>query len=156
MNETVNTLEGIRDIAPPAIPWQVVWENAAPGIIVLGLFVLISFGILLHFIWRRYFSSVGQARRRLNALQQAHHTKILDSHQTAFQLSEILRETFRLTQLSTQTPLPEKLGAHKDRWRAFIEHLATARYARPEDTRLSELLADAQFWLGRWPHNNND
>ena len=165
MNETINPLEGIRDITPPAIPWQIDWQyawenvftgNNVPGVVLAGLFVLIAFVVLLRLGWQRYLSPRGRARRRIIALQRAHHAQAIDSHHTAFQLSHILREALPVAQLSTQTPLPEKLHTHKTRWRAFIEHLSTARYARTEDEQVGELLADAQFWLAQWPHKQND
>jgi hypothetical protein len=161
MKETINTLEGIRDIAPPAIPWQVAWENVlagnnTPGIMLVGLFALIIFVVLLRLVWQRYLSPRGKARRRIVALQRAHHAQTIDSHHTAFQLSHILREALPVAQLSTQTPLPEKLHTHKTRWQTFIAHLSVARYARREDAQVGELLADAQFWLAQWPHKSND
>lgn len=161
MKETINTLEGIRDIAPPVAPWQYTWENLltgnhAPAVLLASLFVLIAFVVLLRLGWQRFLSPSGRARRRILALQRAHHAQTIDSHHTAFQLSQILREALQLAQLSTQTPLPEKLHMHNTRWRAFIEHLSVARYARAEDAQVGKLLADAQFWLAQWPQRHND
>jgi hypothetical protein len=165
MKDTTNTLEGIRDIAPPTVPWQYAWESfffsdSAPGIIVVGLIATGLLLVILHFIWQRFFSLRGKARRQITVLQQQHNSQNIDSHYAAFQLSHILRETLNIVQLSTHTPLPEKLQAHKERWQFFNESLSVARYSLvesspEENTPIANLLIDAHFWLRYWPKKNN-
>lgn len=158
MQEKPTALEGILDIEPPDMPLLYIFEQNALSIILISFIVvslLLATGYLL---WRQYFSVKGKALRRLDLLQKNFKNQQLDSHHTAFQLSNILRDGLNLKQISNHTPFPEKLSSHKKHWTIFIGHLSTARYSpsgyTPEP--MTKLFEDAGFWLKYWPVENND
>lgn len=171
MKQTSTALQGIFDIEPPQAPLLSILEQHAPSIILLGLlFVFLSIAISL-FVWRRYFSVRGRAQRRLAALQKNFNEQSkpplkkqpLDEHHLVFQISSILRDGLRLTQLSSRTPFPHGSGPHvlhlqKNHWEKFIAQLSTARYSpgtiHPE--QVTALFEDAGFWLRHWPVADTD
>lgn len=155
MNETINPLEGIRDIAPPAMPWQLAWESSAPFIIIISLLAIALLIVILQFFWQRYFSPRGKAQRQISILQHQHDSHSIDSHHAAFQLARILRDALNITQLSTHTSLPENIQEHKARWINFNESLSIARYSSIKNSETAELLTDARFWLRCWPRTKH-
>ena len=158
MQETPTVLEGILDIEPPAMPILYALEYNAFSIIFVSLLIIALLLLTTFFLWRRYFSVKGLARRRLSTLQNYFKKQQLENHDTAFELSNILREGLKLKQLSTRTALPEKLYLHNDRWRIFLNRLSIARYSpqRYEPEQVALLFEDAEFWLNRWPGSIND
>jgi hypothetical protein len=166
MKQNPNALQGIFDIESPEAPLLYVLEHHALGIIFITL-LLISLSLAAaFFIWRRYFSARGRARRRLAALH-AHFNQQLkaplqnqppDNHHTAFQISSVLCDGLNLRQLSQRIAFPDRLNPHRDQWEKFIAQLSAARYSpagnNPE--QLSRLFEDAGFWLRCWPVANND
>jgi hypothetical protein len=152
-----NTLQGILDITPPAMPWQYAWEstweNHALSIIFASLLAITLLAVILHLIWRRYFSPRGKAQHQLRILSKQYCTHSISNKHAAFRLSQILRDTFNLTQLSTRTPLPNALETYQAQWQAFVDALSITRYSAKDDSQnqVGQLLTDAHFWLRHWP-----
>lgn len=158
MNENTNTLQGILDITPPSTPWQYTWESNALSILLGSLLVITLLSIILHIIWRRYFSPRGKAQHKIKLLKKQHRTQNINNRHAAFQLSRILRDALNVTQLSSRTALPEKLQQHKNRWQAFIESLSVVRYSDTDNSQqeIIKLIDDANFWLNSWPRKTHD
>ena len=157
MQENPTVLEGILDIEPPAMPILYALEYNAFSIIFVSLIIIALLLITTYLLWRRYFSVRGIARRRLARLQHYFKKQQLEHHDTAFELSNILREGLNLKQLSNRTALPEKLHSHNDRWRTFLDRLSIARYSPKgyEPKQVALLFEDAEFWLSCWPGAKN-
>ena len=164
MKQTPTALQGIFDIEPPPAPLFSILEQHALSVILLSLlFVFLSIAVSF-FVWRRYFSVRGRARRQLAALQKHFNQQSkqplikqpLDEHHIVFQISSILRDGLRLTQLSTRTPFPYGLAPQKDHWEKFIAQLSTARYSPGaiSHEQIIPLFKDAGFWLRHWPVAN--
>ena len=152
MSDKNNTLQGILDIAPPAAPWQHTWETNAADIVTTSLILLSLLTLIGFIVWRQHFSYKAQARRRIYNLAKQVKAKHISDKYAAFQLADILRESFGLTQLSPCSELPAPLKAHQLRWQAFNESLAISRYANQSDTQpIQELIDDAHCWLRQWP-----
>lgn len=166
MKQTPNALQGIFDIEPPEAPLLYIFEHHALGIIFIALLLIVLSLAAAFFIWRRYFSARGRARRRLAALHAQFNQQMkaplqhqpLDNHHTAFQISSVLCDGLHLRQLSHRIAFPDNLDSHKGHWEKFIAQLSAARYSpagnNPE--QLSRLFEDAGFWLRCWPVADND
>ena len=153
MQETQTSLQGIFDIESPAMPFWLALQQEMANILFFGLIVASAIVLITFFLWHRYFSRKGKARRQLNRLQRRLDGQLLDAHQAAFELSDILRNALNLRQLSGRTTLPEAIDSQQENWSAFIERLATARYSASgyEKEQLLPLFKAAEHWLNHWP-----
>jgi hypothetical protein len=165
MQDTPTGLEGILDIEPPVVPMFYGWESGGLPIIFILIAVVALLLVTAFLFWNRYFSTRGKAQRRLVALRNHFNRKLIthnkeqpiDNHPEVFRLSEILRDGLNLQQVSGLTPLPDRLGSHKDQWQAFVEHLSFARYSPSgyPSAQIDSLFEDAGFWLKHWPMEKN-
>jgi hypothetical protein len=146
MNESRGRLDGIYDIAPPAVPVEGAWDTLLPGLLAAIILALILFGV-----WRYYHTLRVRARRRLAGLRQQYERQQLDVRAASFRLAAILRISLRLRQLSTTGPLPASRQDLLPRWQDFMAGLQAARYARNEASREQMLILfdEAEFWLRR-------
>jgi len=166
MKDTPTGLEGILDIEPPAVPLFYGWETNALTITIITMLVIALLFVITFLIRERYFSARGKARRQLDALRNHFNRQLIsqnkrqpiDNRSEVFRLSEILRDGLSLQQVSSLTPLPDKLGSHKDQWRAFVEQLSIARYSPSgyPSTQIVSLIEDTGFWLKHWPVKKNE
>ena len=166
MQETPTGLEGILDIEPPVVPMFYGWETHGLMIICIAILVIALLLVTVFLFWKRYFSTRGKAHRRLDALRNHFNQQLItqnkglliDNHPDIFRLSEILRDGLNLQQVSSRTPLPDKLGSHKDQWQTFVEQLSFARYSPSGyvSAQVDELFEDAGFWLKNWPMEKHD
>lgn len=97
--------------------------------------------------------------RRFKALQALKHlarslqAESLSNKNCAYEIAAQIQYALNFTQVSNNTPFPESLTRHHQRWHAFLRLLDKARYAPAavSNTSLNQLLHEAEFWLRRWP-----
>lgn len=147
MNESAGKLQGILDIEPPLLPPEAGAET------ILAMLLAAAVAILALLLWRRARSPRARARRGLAGLRSSHIQARIDARSAAFQLAALLRAGLGVAQIDRATPLPARLESHRQRWQSFLDELGDARYTRTpcSDDRLAALLAEAHFWLRRWP-----
>ena len=157
MKNEQDTLEGIVDIEPPAVPMLYDLEISAINISVIGLIIIGACLIISVFIWRRYLSTKGKSRYQLNKLQKNISVKNINSQSAACEISRILRRGLGLSHILKRVNLPEELGAHQSRWDTFTERLSFASFSSHgiEPEIISSLFEDAHFWIESWPGNSN-
>ena len=157
MKNDLDTLEGIVDIEPPAIPILYDLEMSAINISVVGLIIIGASLIISVIIWRRYFSTKGKSRYQLMRLQKNISVKNINSQSAACEISRILRRNLGLSHILKSENLPEELAAHQSRWDIFTERLSFSCFSsyEIEPEIITSLFEDAHFWINSWPSNSN-
>lgn len=147
MNKTSVNLNGILTIEPPTAPLTY-WEPLT--FVVISLLIVIAIAFL---VYNYYFSIRGKLKQKLNKLQFNFERQQLSSHETAFQLANIVQQGFRVHRLSEMTELPKRLISHQHRWSAFILNLRIARYSSNNYPfeKMQLLFSDANLFLKKYP-----
>ena len=157
MKNEPDTLEGIVDIEPPAMPILYDLEMSAINISVVGLIIIGVSLIISVIIWRRYLSTKGKSRCQLMRLQKNVSVKNINGQSAAYEISRIMKISFGLSHILKRENLPEELAAHQSRWDIFTERLSFACFSsyEIEPEIISSLFEDAHFWIKSWPSNSN-
>ena len=149
-NESIslNIIDGIYDIQPLATP-----AFSPLELTLLSLFSLLVISILLYTIWRLFYSVKGIAKRKLKKTHADFLHKKLDEHDTVYQLCSVLRQGLKLNQINTDTNLPVRLNAYKQKWKLFTKTISDLRYSenKKSPAELNALFDDTLYWLKLWP-----
>jgi len=146
VSQSSDDLNGILNIEPlpaPQINWEPVLFSA------IGLLIILLVAI---FFYARYRSTRGITKHKLRILHFEFEKQQIGSHDTAFQLANIMQQGLRLHALSHATELPKQLEAHQARWNTFIQNLCNARYSSHEypKNEMQLLFSDVKFFVGLW------
>ena len=150
MNNNVITLQkidGTYDIQAIITPASSVFEIAT-----LAILFFIFFASTFYFTWFYLYSKKAISKRKIKALQTQYTSKEINSHDTIYNLCNILRRGLQLKNLNNETPLPKIINADKKRWACFMSDLSDIRYKN--DTNPSKniplLFEESLFWLKAW------
>jgi len=109
VSQSSDALNGILNIEPLPAP-QINWESFLFS--ALGLLTILVTAI---FFYARYRSTRGITKHKLRILHFKFEQQQIGSHDTAFQLANIMQQGLRLHALSHATELPKQLEAHQAR-----------------------------------------
>lgn len=132
---------GLLDIRPP----PVAPEGLSLVSAVVGLLLILALYLLL----RHYRSPRNRARRGMVRLRSAIAVGSVDNRAAAHTLAGLLRLGLDATPKGIFFSGREVCSADPDKWSAFAQHLAEARFAaKPcSSEQLQALLEEAGFWL---------
>lgn|GEM_PF-5678711 len=138
---------GLLDVELPA-PEALAAVELLPWLALVALLLLAGW-----LLWWWLYSPRGLAHRRLRQLARIARDGELAPRDVALHLAHALRQGLGLSRLSPRTPAPALPAELACRWQDFVLRLEAARFAPggcpPENLRA--LLAEAAFWLRRWP-----
>ena len=140
-------IQTIRDIELP-LPAQD--DNALLTYIAIFIVVSVMLGVLYY---RRARHARYKALRSLKHLARSLHKGSANPCRCAFEIAALLQHGLNLTRVSAKTGCPASLCEHRQRWQSFVDRLDAARYSTApiSDSTLVQLIAEAQFWIKRWP-----
>ena len=145
--QQTSALEGILDITLPIAPI----DNGLSTLVITLIAITSASSItgLILYWWKRPQQC---AQRELTVLLKNHQTEQLDSRQSIFALSQIIRTRIDKNQLAKETSLPAHLNGYQDRWGIFVEELDSARYSHSDLDKINvnKLAKEALFWNRKW------
>lgn len=148
-NESIklNIIDGIYDIHPLLSPAMSNLE-----IVILALLIILTTSIIFYNIWKAFYSSKGQARRKLKKLHTEHSQNNINNHDTVYKLCSILRDGLKLNKISKDTRLPTRLKTHQSEWETFNKKISNLRYNNNEKshTDIDTVFSDSLYWLKLW------
>lgn len=164
--DTLDSLHGIQDLRPLAIPAD---PTSTVGWLAIALILLVGLALFTWWLWTRLQSPHSKAARQLRQLQR-HPAPAQDQPAQARRIAHLLASGIGHTHLSQRTPLPARLRDQQARWQRFTRQISQACYARqdalqqlhrnhsgqpeqaPEQTiEMEQLIGEARYWLQQWP-----
>ena len=156
MDQSFQTAPSLQDIELLAAP-----AGSNVPAVISSLLLVIFLITLISIAVRRYNSFRSQAKRQLRHLRHSLAQQDTDANldesnihrDTAYRLAHILSRGLGLNGITSLSPLPDELGAHKQRWTQFSNDLSHSRFAynSNETVDIKQLFDDAFFWLKNWP-----
>lgn len=148
---TLDKIEGIYDVYPPAIPEAGMIETA-----LIALCILLFICFLVYIVWLKFYSLRGINKRHIKQLKKQYTNKSISSHDAIYQLCGYLKNGLAIKKFDQFTPLPEGLPNIKQ-WQSFAIKMTNLRYqnknqpGRLSCKDLNVAFDDALYWLKVWP-----
>ena len=108
---TLEIIDGIYDIQPLTAPALSNIELLIFAILIVSFFILTSY-----FIWHRIYSKKAVSKRNITRLQKRYVAKEINSHDTIFQISLIIKNRLNIHTINEFTGLPVKLSSYIIDW----------------------------------------